>query len=96
MDGFDILKKALENNDADRQKANEAVIKQMNYIQQNQDRFVTAGPVLGKHIDALIKNNEQLIRLAAEYNKLNPVMGDDDELGDEDLNDLYNNIQQKQ
>lgn len=88
----ELIEKAIENIEKDRDSAEELLQDVAQYIGQQQDRYATTGMVAAKYLETLQRSNEQLVKLISLMKKT-----EEDKYGDLDSSDkenLYSEIEE--
>lgn len=90
------INRALENVEEDRAKANLMFTSLADYILKgDSERHERFGPVIAKYMEALVKSNDQLIKLTNVVVK-SEISEDEDDDNMEDLEDLIEETQLKE
>ena len=85
----DIIKKALENIESDREVTRDLLNDAINYLSKDDSRHRDIGLTLAKYVEVLQRSNEQMVKVASLVQKEEKVS---DGLTDKDMEDIFSMI----
>jgi len=85
----DIIKKALENIESDREVTKDLLNDAISYLSKDESRHRDIGMTLAKYVEVLQRSNEQMVKVATLVQKEEKAT---DGLSEKDMEDIFSMI----
>ncbi len=88
----DIIKKALENIEKDREVTRDLLNDAITYLSKDESRHRDIGMTLAKYVEVLQRSNEQMVKVASLVQKEEKTA---EGLSDKDMEDIFSMIEKE-